>query len=50
MVVVAVVNMLLSLVGFLPGLHKKSPAANRRLGSAANQSRSESLNEVLQKG
>jgi len=39
MVVLAMVNMLLLLVGFLAGLRKKSPAANRGMAddSPANQ-------------
>jgi hypothetical protein len=39
MVVLAMVNMLLLLVGFLTGLRKKSPVANRGIAgdSAANE-------------
>jgi hypothetical protein len=37
MVLLAMVNMLLSLVGFLPGLRKKTPSGKRPVDSAANQ-------------
>jgi hypothetical protein len=52
MVVLPIVNMLLSLVGFLAPWRKKSPVANRELAgdSAAILARTEQLTEVAQKG
>jgi hypothetical protein len=52
MVVPAIVNMVLLLVGFLTGLRWKSPGDNREMtgDSAASQARIEQLAEVVQKG
>jgi hypothetical protein len=52
MVVPAIVDMLLLLVGFLTGLRWKSPGDNRGItgDSAASQARIEQLTEVVQKG
>jgi hypothetical protein len=52
MVVVAMVNMLLLLVGFRHGLRQKGPAADRGTAgdSAAKASCTEQLTEVVQKG
>lgn len=42
MVLLAIVNMLLLLVGFLTGLRKKSPATNRGMvGDSANRASTE---------
>ena len=52
MVVPAVVNMLISLVGFLTGLRWKGPAAKQGMtaDSAETQARTEQLTEVVQEG
>jgi hypothetical protein len=39
MIVLALINMLLLLVGFLPALRKKSPAANRGMAGHAPANR-----------
>jgi len=52
MVVLAMVDMLLVLVGFRHGLRQKGPAADREIAgdSAAKPAGSEQLTEVVQKG